>query len=103
MEPRAVKSSYVPGLNPPLGSKMPKDSLLRFLVSKAKLVSDKFKTKKTFALKKKKCWAVQRIPERSRKPDLEHNFKLKRSGLRKHSFPGSNNTLFFSLWHTFHN
>ena len=54
MEPRAVKSSYVPGLNPPLGSKMPKDSLLGFLVSKAKLVSDKFKTKKTFALKKKK-------------------------------------------------
>ena len=53
MEPRAVKSSYVPGLNPPLGSKMHKDSLSEFLVSRTKLVPDKFKMKKTFALKKK--------------------------------------------------
>ena len=57
-----MKSSYVPGLNPPLGSKMPKDSLLGFLVSKAKLVSDKFKTKKTFALKKKKMLGSPKNP-----------------------------------------
>ena len=49
-----MKSSYVPGLNPPLGSKMHKDSLSGFLVSRIKLVSHKFKKKKTFLKKKKK-------------------------------------------------